>query len=179
MVREIVALLEEGRHEDAGDDRMRGMERYLKVYIFSIVFFAATSGYAVELVPPENNNSSAVAEEAAREQWADMRQQPELTEASGTKSALRQLVESKPRVPLKSATPKNTKSVNKKETADGADKAKSPDGTAKTKKPDATGKTKNLGVADKARSPEAAGKAKSSADGAKAKSPDGTTKTEY
>jgi hypothetical protein len=160
------------------------MECHLKRYIsIIIVFSCAASGYAAEPVAPENNGSSAAAKEEAMDQWSKMRQQPDLTETSGTERGLgfynRGKTISNEAVLSKAKALKNRKSAIKEEKLDGAGKAKSPSEAGKETSPDVAAKTKKLGVAGKAKVPDEAVKSKTQGVPTKAKSPDGTTKTEY
>lgn len=174
---------------------MRGMERHLKIIIFAAIFLAVTSVYAEEYVQLEDDNSSATAQELAMERWMKMRQQPDLTEASGTERnsvLIRKAATSKAKVLSKSKTAKNVKSPNKKESMGEAGKAvgetdkdlaeagkaKSPLDAGKAKAPEVAGKAKPPEGASKAKAPDGGGKAKSSAGAGKAKNLDDSTKPE-
>lgn len=174
---------------------MRGMERHLKIIIFTIIFLVATSGYAEEYVQLEDDNSSATAQELATERWMKMRQQPDLTETSGTERSsvlIRKAATSKAKALSKSKTAKNVKSPNKREgmgeagkalgEADKdlaeAGKAKSPLDVGKAKAPEVAGKAKSPEGASKAKAPDGGGKTKSSTGTGKAKSLDDSTNPE-
>lgn len=139
----------------------------MKIFICTIIFLVATSGYAEEYVQLEDDNSSASAQELATEQWMKMRQQPDLTETSGTERSsglIRKAATSKVKVLSKSKTSKSVKSSNKNESPGDAGKA-----------PGETGKA--LSETDKAKSPADAGKAKAPEGASKANAPEGASKT--
>lgn len=162
------------------------MERHLKIIIFTIIFLVATSGYAEEYVQLEDDNSSATAQELATERWMKMRQQPDLTETSGTERSsvlIRKAATSKVQALSKSKTAKKVKSPNKKESMGEAGKApgeadKVLDEAGKAKSPLDAGKAKAPEGASKAKAPDGGGKTKSSAGAGKAKNLDDSTKPE-
>lgn len=162
------------------------MERHLKIFIFTIIFLVATSGYAEEYVQLEDDDPSVSAQELAMERWMKMRQQPDLTETSGTERRsvpIRKAAPSKAKAASKSKTSKNVKSANKKESVGDADQApveidKAVGATAKAKSPEDAGKTKAPEGASKAKAPDGASKKKGGDEVSKAKSLAGARKPE-
>lgn len=169
------------------------MGPHLKIFIFCILFFVATLGYAETYPAIEDDNPSPSSQELAMEQWMNMRQHPELTETSGTEKnsrvIIRKAATSKAKTLSKSKTSKKVKSSIKKEGPGEAeqapveidkavgeiDKAKVSQDAGKAPAPAAADKAKPPGDAGKAKAPDGGSKAKSSAGAGKAKNMDDAT----